>query len=225
MISILAGFLAGLIHVFSGPDHLAAIAPLAVRSHRRAWIAGLRWGLGHATGVLFVGILSLLLRELLPIDLISSWSERLVGVLLIGIGIWSWHRALRTRIHAHEHSHGGEAHLHLHVHAEGGLEEGNHERKPHVHRHAAFGIGTLHGLAGSSHFLGILPALAFPSNRQAAAYLAAFGAGTVVAMLFFSSIVGLVATRFAVGGTRAYRGLMCVCSGAAVAVGVAWLVI
>ena len=27
MISILPGFLAGLIHVFSGPDHLAAIAP------------------------------------------------------------------------------------------------------------------------------------------------------------------------------------------------------
>jgi sulfite exporter TauE/SafE len=225
MISILAGFLAGLIHVFSGPDHLAAITPLAVRSHRRACVAGFRWGLGHAAGVLFVGMLSLLLRGLLPVDLISSWSERLVGLLLIGIGIWSWHKALHTRIHAHEHSHGGASHLHFHVHAAGNVRDGNHERKPHVHGHAAFAIGTLHGLAGSSHFLGILPALAFASNRQAAGYLIAFGVGTVAAMLLFSSIIGLLATRFAVGGTRAYRGLMYVCSVAAVAVGVAWLVV
>ena len=225
MISILAGFLAGLIHVFSGPDHLTAIAPLAVKSHRRAWISGFRWGLGHAAGVLFVGILSLLFRELLPIDLVSSWSDRLVGVLLIGIGIWSWRKALRTRIHAHEHSHGGESHLHFHVHAAGNVQDRNHGQKPHVHRHAAFGIGTLHGLAGSSHFLGILPALAFASNWQAAGYLTAFGAGTVVAMVLFSSIVGLLAARFAVGSALAYRGLMYTCSGAAVAVGVAWLVV
>jgi len=29
---------------------------------------------------------------------------------------------------------------------------------------AAFGVGTLHGLAGSSHLLGVLPALALPSR-------------------------------------------------------------
>ena len=224
MTPILAGFFAGMMHVFAGPDHLTAVAPLAVRIHRRAWNAGLRWGLGHASGVLFVGALALLFRGLLPVGMISSWSERSVGLLLIGIGVWGWRKALRTRVHAHEHSHGGKSHLHFHIHKANHSKEAVHDGSRHVHGHAAFGIGTLHGLAGSSHFLGVLPALAFPSNWQAAGYLAAFGIGTVIAMLLFSSVIGFLAMRCAMGGTAAYRGLMYVCSIAAVAVGVVWLI-
>src|SRR3954451_7107763 len=157
VIVILTGFIAGLIHVLSGPDHLAAIAPLAAKAPKRAWGSGIRWGFGHASGVLFVGIISLCLRGLLPIDLISNWSERLVGVMLIGIAFWGFRSALR--IHAHEHAHDGEKHEHIHLHAPGKA----HTSAAHgVHTHAAFGIGTLHGLAGSSHFLAILPSLALP---------------------------------------------------------------
>ena len=54
-----AGFLAGFVHVLSGPDHLAAIAPYAVDGKSRAWRTGVRWGLGHAAGVLGVGLLVL----------------------------------------------------------------------------------------------------------------------------------------------------------------------
>jgi len=43
----LAGLAAGLIHVLSGPDHLAAVAPLA-GGRGRAWRAGFLWGLGHS---------------------------------------------------------------------------------------------------------------------------------------------------------------------------------
>src|ERR1700743_3884849 len=103
-----AGIIAGLIHVFSGPDHLAAIAPLAMKRQRGAWLTGLRWGMGHASGVAFVGILSLILRGILPIDLISNWSDRLVGVLLIGIGLWTLRKAML--IHTHAHSHDGDVH-------------------------------------------------------------------------------------------------------------------
>src|SRR4029450_9914430 len=45
------------------------------------------------------------------------------------------------------------------------------------HRLAAFAVGTLHGLAASSHLLGILPALALPSTRAAGAYLLCFCSG------------------------------------------------
>ena len=79
----LAGLTAGLIHVLSGPDHLAAVAPLA-GGRRRAWHAGFLWGLGHSGGVLAVGLLTLALRGALPIDALSSWSERIVGVTPIG---------------------------------------------------------------------------------------------------------------------------------------------
>jgi sulfite exporter TauE/SafE len=81
----------------------------------------------------------------------------------------------------------------------------------------------LHGLAGSAHFLGILPALAFATRSSAVAYITAFGAGTVVAMTLFAGLIGWVSRRFSRGGARLYRGLLFTFGGAAVAVGVAWL--
>ncbi len=87
MIAAITGFLAGTIHVWSGPDHLAAIAPLAVRKPGHGWVPGARWGLGHSSGVAVVGLLSLWLRDLLPVNLLSTWGERMVGVMLFGIGL------------------------------------------------------------------------------------------------------------------------------------------
>jgi ABC-type nickel/cobalt efflux system permease component RcnA len=221
MIVALTGLVTGMVHVWSGPDHLAAIAPLAVRRPRRSWIPGARWGLGHSAGVGVVGLLSLALRDLLPVDLLSSWGERMVGVVLFGIGFWGLRKAFGDHIHTHEHEHDGERHQHIHVHAH----KKTHERKEaHQHRHAAFGIGILHGLAGSSHFLGVLPILALPTTTQAIAYLAAFAGGTIVSMASFSWLMGVVAARCRGGSAKAYRALMSSCSIAAMVVGCVWLV-
>lgn len=221
MLVLLTGLAAGFLHVLSGPDHLAAVAPLAVRGHRRAWVAGVRWGLGHSAGVALVGVLALALREVLPLGAISSWSERLVGVLLIGIGVWSVRKALQVEIHAHAHAHDGSQHEHVHLHSPGHAH--GPEAAPHVHAHAAFGIGTLHGLAGSSHFLGVLPALALPTLTERVSYLTAFAIGTVAAMGTFSSVLGLVSARLGLNHRRAYRGLMFACAGAAFSVGSWWI--
>lgn len=219
MIAIFSGLIAGIGHVWSGPDHLAAIAPLAVRQPHRSWIPGLRWGIGHSAGVGLIGILSLMLREILPIDLLSSWGERLVGVMLIGIGLWGVRKALQNTVHTHEHEHGGERHVHVHVHSP----KTHHDESGHRHTHAAFGIGTLHGLAGSSHLLGILPMLAFPNQTQALCYLGAFMLGTVISMAGFSWAMGLAARRAAGGGLKLYRRLMMTCGVAAVIVGCVWI--
>ena len=85
-------------------------------------------------------------------------------------------------------------------------------------------MGTLHGLAGGSHFLGVLPALALPTRWQTAAYLIAFGLGTIAAMTSFSSMMGLVASGCAHQGNRLYRNVMLGCSTTAVLVGGVWLV-
>jgi len=215
LLIVAAGIGAGLVHVFSGPDHLAAIAPLAMKRQRGAWLTGLRWGMGHASGVIFVGILSLILRGILPVDLISNWSDRLVGALLIGIGFWTLRKALL--IHTHAHAHEGETHEHIHIHAVKA-----HAVKRHLHAHAAFGIGTLHGLSGSSHFLAIIPALAMPSTALAVVYLGCYGVGTVLAMILFASVINSFSMRFA-GTAKVYRGFLFACSGVAVAVGCIWL--
>ena len=39
-----AGLIASILHVIAGPDHLAAVAPFAIESKRKAWKIGLFLG-------------------------------------------------------------------------------------------------------------------------------------------------------------------------------------
>ena len=218
----LAGLLAGLVHVLSGPDHLAAVAPLATTERRAAWRAGLFWGVGHSAGVGAVGLLALWLRDSLPVDALSSWSEHAVGFVLIAVGVWGLHRSLRRHIHVDAHDHGSLTHAHAHVHGEPTPPGRRHRHAFHAHTHAALAVGMLHGLAGSSHLLAVIPALALPGFAASAAYLAAYGAGTVAGMTGFAAGLGLLAQRTG-HGSQAPRWLLSTCSAAAVLVGVAWL--
>lgn len=220
MIMILTGFIAGAAHVWTGPDHLAALAPLAADQPAKSWLAGARWGIGHSTGVGLVGILALVFRESLPMGELSGWSERLVGVMLFVIGLWAIIKASRIKIHAHEHEHGADTHIHVHVHAPG---HAHGEDGTHRHDHAAVGIGLLHGLAGSAHFFGVLPVLALPSRLQAGLYLLTFSIGTVASMAAFSWFVGLAAGRSAGRSPQVYRGFINICGCAAMVVGAFWL--
>ena len=98
----MTGMLAGFFHVLSGPDHLAAVAPLAAADRQRGWVAGWTWGFGHAAGVALVAVIAVLLRDMLPpIDAISAWSERIVGGALIGVGLWALRRSAREIGRAH----------------------------------------------------------------------------------------------------------------------------
>ncbi|HXG88299.1 MAG TPA: hypothetical protein VNJ02_08195 [Vicinamibacterales bacterium] len=194
MFAVLAGVAAGLIHVFSGPDHLAAVAPLAADRDRPQWRAGFQWGLGHTGGVIVIGLLLIGFRSLLPIEAISAYSERLVGVMLVGVGVWGFARARSSRPHRHASS------------------------------GASFAMGALHGLAGSSHLFGVLPALALPTQAAALSYLAGFGVGAILAMTAFAAVVGAITVRAARRGVNAYRGMLYACSLCALLVGGFWLV-
>ena len=200
--AIVTGVAAGVLHVFSGPDHLAAVAPLAlseraggsaVRTRVEGWRTGLQWGVGHTTGVLIIACLLLLIREQLPLDLISNHSERIVGVALMLVGGWGVWKASRSGFGTHRHSHAG----------------------------ASFAMGALHGLAGSSHLFGILPAMAFATRIESILYLAGFGAGAVVGMAAFSAAMGVVSRTIP---HRHSSGLLYASSAAALAIGGFWLI-
>jgi hypothetical protein len=217
-----AGLVAGLLHVFAGPDHLAALAPLSIQARRRAWAVGLRWGLGHSSGVLVVAAAAFGLRQVVHLESVSTWGERLVGATMILLGLWGLRSLFRERLHAHEHHHEGGDHVHFHVHRPG---EAHDAPRAHVHAHAAFWVGTLHGLAGTAHLVGILPSLALPTARETAGYLAAFAFGTVLAMTTFASVLGAVAPGRTERGLRAYRWALGAASGLCALTGVAWIVL
>src|SRR5688572_13722599 len=217
MLTVISGALAGFFHVLAGPDHLAAVAPLAVDGRRRGWIAGWTWGLGHASGVVLVALLAVLLRDALPpVDVISGWSERLVGAALILVGIWALRRSMHLK--AATHVHGPVRHDHLHV------QSGPRWIRHVGHPHASFCLGVLHGIAGSSHFLGVLPALALPTLGASLLYIGAFGAGTVGAMTAFAAAVGFGSLRVR-NGAAAQRVMMAAAATLAIVVGGVWIVI
>jgi hypothetical protein len=205
LIAGLAGLSAGIIHALSGPDHLSAVAPLVINERSRRWRMGLFWGIGHSLGVWVIGLIALALRGFLPVESLSSWSERLVGVVLIGVGLWGLRRAFLAKLPVpHEHD-----------------DEGHGKQRP---GRAAVLIGSLHGLAGSSHIVGLLPAVAFPTRGESLAYVIGFGLGAIVGMTAFSTTFGLFASRITARGQRAYQTLLACFSAAAILVGGYWLI-
>jgi hypothetical protein len=222
---IATGLVAGAAHVVAGADHMAALLPLSVGQRLRAFRLGARWGLGHSAGVALVGALLLLLRERLDLHVVGAWGERAVGVMLIGLGLLGLRHALRIEIHSHGHEHDdGEHHAHLHLHGPAGDDDERHSQALHRHDHTALFAGTLHGIAGTAHVLGVLPALALPGALASAGYLGGFALGTVLAMGAFAALVGWLSSG-GHAGPRRLRGTLVAASGLTMAVGVAWLLL
>ncbi len=223
MTPALVGALAGLMHVVSGPDHLVAVAPLAIRKPALGLRVGTAWGLGHATGVIVLGLLGVAARSFINIDRISDWSEVLVGGVLIGIGVWAVWQSRKMVLHRHSHVHGHDhtdssnhAHEHLHVHA---AREPHTEVAHHHHQRSAYGVGILHGAAGTGHLLGVVPALAL-APRQGLVYLLSYGVAAVVAMAGFGGLMGTVGHRLS---PVLLRNSMRVLGAVAVGIGVYWV--
>ncbi|MGB5402724.1 sulfite exporter TauE/SafE family protein [Robiginitalea sp.] len=191
-----SGLLAAMLHVISGPDHLAAVTPFAIARKKKAWKIGLIWGLAHLTGMLAIGFLFLLFREAVPVEEISAYSEQLVGLVLILVGIWALYSVFTKKgVHSHTHIHDSDSpylHKHPHSHEGSATHTHTHAKEPGNHQVAAFSIGFLHGLAGVAHFLLFLPVLSFDSQGEAVSYISGFGAGTVVAMTVFTLVLGRV---------------------------------
>jgi ABC-type nickel/cobalt efflux system permease component RcnA len=220
LMAAITGLMAGALHVLTGADHLAAIAPLTADRPVKGWKLGLFWGIGHTGSVWLIGIFVFLLREMIPLEEISLWGERIVGVVLIGLGLWGFQKAVRTKVHYRLHDHGGIRHAHFHI------REFSPEH-PHLlsreHTHASFGIGILHGFAGSSHFIAILPALALPGTKEALAYIIAFGMGTIFAMTSFSWLIGTCMEKYMMPIPKRYQVVQVAFCTLAIGIGIYWI--
>lgn len=201
MVGLITGIVASMAHVITGPDHLAAVTPLAIDSRKKSWIIGLSWGIGHTTGMLIIGSLFILVKGFLPVDKISAHSEILVGIMLIVIGLWAIRRILKKKPphhHVHPHVHTQPKFLvHIHRHAHHDHADHLHEHKKNYRQNAgtALLVGIVHGFSGFSHLLAVLPALALPTRAAAVFYLTGFAFGTVLTMVMVTLILGTIAYR------------------------------
>ncbi len=189
MIPVLSGVLAGAAHALAGPDHLAAVVPLAIDRRQKVsgWAIGGLWGVGHGLGVVILGLLA---QGLMPGDglaAVAGHAETLVGLMLVGLGLWTLRRARRIVVHVHEHTHGGDRHEHLHVHLRRespdhpAPAEPSHARRRHHHGPLSLGFGVLHGMAGAGHLVIVVPSLAM-APPQAATYLGGYLIAAVATM-------------------------------------------
>ena len=209
LIPVLTGLAAGAVHVVGGADHLVAMAPFSLNRPLAACRSALAWGAGHSAGVIVLALIAIGIKDLAHVEAMSSWAEFLVGVALLVVGALAVRTAFGLELHSHQHHHqdhdhgqGHASHQHLHLHVRG---QSNHRR----HVHAASGLGLLHGLAGASHLLAVIPALALPAHA-AVGYLIAYLVGSIGAMFSVVAAVSLLTQRsgarllpFLVGGTGA----------------------
>jgi len=229
MIQFLTGILASSVHVITGPDHLAAVTPLAIENRKKAWHIGLLWGVGHVLGMLLIGLLYLAFKELINVELISGYSEYLVGFVLIAIGIWAIIKTIKHFHIHHVHPHYHEkpvpqVHIHKHDHHDETQHFHEHQKSNKQNRITALFVGTLHGFAGISHFLLILPTLALPSLTDSILYLSGFATGTIVTMVGYSVILGIISHKTAVfPSSKAFRTLRIAAGMIAIGVGIWWL--
>ncbi len=179
---LLTAFLLGVRHALD-PDHLVAVSTL-VAEERRLWPAarlGLWWGAGHLLPIGALGFPLVALRLELP----QAWEQGVdlgVGALLLLLGFRALWNLRRERVHFHLHEHDGQWHPHFHSHAHG---DGHGHLHPSAGRRGriSFWIGVVHGLAGSGA-AAVVAMTASSSLAVAAAYLLAFGFGTVAGMFF-----------------------------------------
>ncbi len=188
ILPFLLAALVGFRHAFE-TDHLVAVSNI-VTKRNSTFLAikdGTFWGLGHSSSILIVGIVMLLLRWAIPESYFQSM-EGAVGVMIIVLGIFRLYQFFKQtplRIHAHEHIHDGKAHSHIHIHTEPV------NKQSHYHQHKiSFGVGIIHGLAGS----GVLIAAAMAAMKTIGSsllFLIIFSIGCIAGMMIAAGILGL----------------------------------
>ena len=217
------------------PDHLAAVSVLATsrRSIRADFLRILwrssQWALGHGLSLMMLSVAALVFKSSLPAALSGFVELWVVGPVMILLGVLALRRASTLVTHAHAPV---QAHAAA-VPAVGGLPTGAPELHTHPHDRPSavrgarvgrsFGVGMLHGAAGTGGALAIALGLAADSPAMALGILALESLGVLLAMSAYALLLVYAAKRLAERHTALLRGLNVVVGLVSIAVGVLWL--
>jgi ABC-type nickel/cobalt efflux system permease component RcnA len=184
LITIYAGFT----HAFEA-DHLLAVSNI-VSQRDHIWSSvkdGIFWGLGHSSTIIFIGVLMIMFKVGIS-EHSFHYFEATVGLMLIALAVYRIVKFFKDKklvIHKHGHQHAEGEHEHLHVHI--APKQAFHHAHLHTHSHhhthkLAYGVGLVHGLAGSGALV-LLAMSQIKSPAQGVLYLVIFSAGCIIGML------------------------------------------
>ena len=174
----------GLFHAVEA-DHVLAVTNI-VSQRDKLWTAlkdGIFWGLGHTSTIFLIGIIMILFKVNIS-DASFSYFEAIVGLMLMVVASWRFFVFFRdeqsVHIHKHSHEHAGmNEHTHIHVH----------KKDAKLHR-ASYGIGLVHGLAGSGALV-VLVMTQIDTITNSLLYLTIFGLGSIIGMTLVAGVFSI----------------------------------
>lgn len=161
-------------HAFEA-DHLIAVSNIATKRQHVVLAVkdGIFWGLGHTSTILLIGLLIIVGKLSLP-EAVFSYLEAAVGLMLMVLGTYRLVQIWHYRQHRHALTDEGAGH------------------------HLAYGVGLIHGLAGSGAMV-LLVMSELSSSLDSMLYLLIFGGGSILGMLIAAGLFSLPVSRRLVG--------------------------
>jgi ABC-type nickel/cobalt efflux system permease component RcnA len=183
---ILLTIYSGFAHAFEA-DHLLAVSNIVSKRNtvKMSVKDGIFWGLGHASTIFFIGILMIVFKTGISANSFHYF-EAVVGLMLITLAVYrliKFFTAKKIFIHTHPHVHAGEHHQHLHVHICA--------TQKHKHPHSlAYGVGLVHGLAGSGALIVIVMSQ-MKGPVDGLTYLLLFGIACIGGMMLAAGLFSI----------------------------------
>jgi len=153
-------------HAFEA-DHLVAVSNIVTKRDKLGLAIkdGIYWGLGHSSTIFLIGLI-IIVGKATFLDGYFGYFEAIVGLMLIGLGLYRLYQYFNYRHQPVEL-----------IDANGNF-------------HLAYGVGLVHGLAGSGAMV-VLVMSEIQSSFNSMLYLVIFGLGSVVGMLVAAGIFSL----------------------------------
>lgn len=218
MLALLITVYAGLEHAFE-VDHLLAVNNLVTNRTdiKEAVKDGVYWGIGHTLTIFVVGIFMIGFKVAVS-ETVFSYLEATVGLLLVFLGIFRLTKLFQKKLHSHTYSHTHShshpnsiihSHLHSHTYSHAHFSFSNNHQHPKISKKhkAAFGIGLVHGLAGSGALI-VLVLSQMKTTLEGLLYILIFGTGSIVGMFIASGLFSLPFSKSILKSEKLQIGLI-----------------
>ncbi|MEM6963137.1 MAG: urease accessory protein [Bacteroidota bacterium] len=170
-------------HAFEA-DHIVAVGNIVTKRDTTisAIKDGIYWGLGHTCTIFLIGMI-MIVGKATFLDGYFGYFEAVVGLMLVVLGIYRMYQYFSNNENSDNLV----------------LADGNH--------HLAYGVGLIHGLAGSGAMV-LLVMTEIQSSMGGMVYLLIFGIGSIVGMLVAAGIFSLPFSKRLVDNQDLQLGLV-----------------